>query len=105
MTTNKPKTQKEKWVKPQGKRSKTMSKMVNHQPPMVNQEHLNAMVKALRKVENSKGKVFTIKRDNSAGTVIVTHPKVGEVFRAIQTDRKSKMWLVREIPNLWQPKV
>jgi hypothetical protein len=57
-------------------------------------KHINAMLKALR-----KAKVFKIDRDHSAGTVIVTHPKAGEVFRYLLTD--NDVWLTRHAANLF----
>jgi len=61
----------------------------------LNSEHLNAMVKALRQV-----KAFQIDRDHNQGTVVATHPKAGEVFRALKMG-KQDLWLVRHVDNLF----
>ncbi len=59
-----------------------------------NTEHLNAMIKALRST-----KVFKIDRNHTQNTVIVTHPKAGEVFRAMKTN--TDCWLITRAANLF----
>lgn len=73
-----------------------MAKLINHKPLIVDSANLNAMVRALRKVPK-----FTVKRDSTS--VVVTHPKAGEVFRALKGTRGD--WMVREVANLWSPKI
>jgi len=57
--------------------------------------HLNAMVRALRKMPT-----FTITRNYTQGTVIARHPGSGEVFRAIKCG-KSDFWVIRHHKNLF----
>ena len=61
----------------------------------LNSEHLNAMVKAIR-----VHKIFYIDRNHSQGTVVVTHPRFGEVFRA-QKMGKQDLWLIRHANDLF----
>lgn len=70
--------------------------MIDKLSKRLNTEHLNAMVKAMRPVPT-----FTITRNYTRGTVIVTHPAAGEVFRAIKCGA-ADLWIIRHNKNLFR---
>jgi hypothetical protein len=61
---------------------------------IANNGQLNGMVAALRKVPT-----FTVEKTKT--TVIVTHTKAGEVFRALAKDSTGSVWIIRRVENLW----